>query len=712
MIMYFVLMTAHIQNRQREQLSSDAALKFETLNTELLTAFNAYASTQHSGALQTLAESSNMQEVYFNAIDAQNYLAEITLIGSSLDYYKIAAVSLDHDRNLVITPTETLSLTSYADQIGVSENDLLAQYKDLQERSYGYGQLFSKDKSGDIDTINYLSVKNYGTHALLFVLSIDNKNFTKVFDTLACPDWVILYQNLILASKNSDPDSYASIVNSIDQNAPALTSSPAPLNFKVNHNKILGASFSDIGWQFYAVYPSGLMSFYQLFFFFFLPLFALTLGMALLVRRMHTKLYAPIANLMDYFGGSPARSVNEFAYIQEQAAKISERAKKLDSNLSHSQLILAEQIYKNALLDSTFKYEDEYKGLSNQIYVTAKIENAEADSLNDQFSLAKKAVQNAVRMRSDCHYINDSENSFILVLNSTKTEDARMKIQELLSRLGISQKVQLRIALSAPVKGLENLHASAENCTALLEYRHRLPKQMFLTAETVAHIYYDSYFYPMNVESNLIAMTVNGTQGALVLLEQILHENLEEKCLSPTALKKFFFALLSTLNRIYQELHLEESDQYPSIEKLFACENPDLLLQEIRAVFARIIGNTSKTNMSIDKNIGKQMASFVHEKYSQDISLDDMAEELNLSPKYCSALFKNQIGQTFKKYLNEYRIERAKEKLSTNPDIKINDLATQVGFIGANTFIQVFKKYTGTTPHQYALQEQKNKSPQ
>ena len=94
--------------------------------------------------------------------------------------------------------------------------------------------------------------------------------------------------------------------------------------------------------------------------------------------------------------------------------------------------------------------------------------------------------------------------------------------------------------------------------------------------------------------------------------------------------------------------------------------------------------------------------AYIRENYSQDISLDDMAERLNVSPKYCSALFKKQTGQTFKKVLNEYRIEKAREILQKTPDKRINDLAVEVGFTSANTFIQVFKQYTGTTPHQYA----------
>ena len=143
-----------------------------------------------------------------------------------------------------------------------------------------------------------------------------------------------------------------------------------------------------------------------------------------------------------------------------------------------------------------------------------------------------------------------------------------------------------------------------------------------------------------------------------------------------------------------------------SFSELLSCKDTNLLLQKIRTTFARIVWNTSKRNDSLTQDVGERMTAYIRANYAQDISLDDMAEKLNLSPKYCSALFKKQTGQTFKKALNEYRVERAKELLRQEPDKKINDLAMEVGFVSANTFIQVFKQYTGTTPRQYAVSQQ------
>ncbi len=63
--------------------------------------------------------------------------------------------------------------------------------------------------------------------------------------------------------------------------------------------------------------------------------------------------------------------------------------------------------------------------------------------------------------------------------------------------------------------------------------------------------------------------------------------------------------------------------------------------------------------------------------------------------------------RTTKNYLNSYRIEKAKEILYHNTDMKVSTLGKQVGFNSSNTFIRVFTKYTGMTPKVFAEQIKK-----
>ena len=96
------------------------------------------------------------------------------------------------------------------------------------------------------------------------------------------------------------------------------------------------------------------------------------------------------------------------------------------------------------------------------------------------------------------------------------------------------------------------------------------------------------------------------------------------------------------------------------------------------------------------------MKEYIQKHYAEPIMLIDLSEEFNLSPKYCSEIFNRLSGDTFKNYLNRFRIDAAQHIIDDDPDIRIADLAVRVGFSSSNTFIRVFDKYMGVTPKQYA----------
>ena len=59
------------------------------------------------------------------------------------------------------------------------------------------------------------------------------------------------------------------------------------------------------------------------------------------------------------------------------------------------------------------------------------------------------------------------------------------------------------------------------------------------------------------------------------------------------------------------------------------------------------------------------------------------------------------MGDNFKNYLNIYRLEKAKEFMEYNKDLKIKELAELVGYNSSNTFIRIFRKYEGVSPGKY-----------
>lgn len=83
-----------------------------------------------------------------------------------------------------------------------------------------------------------------------------------------------------------------------------------------------------------------------------------------------------------------------------------------------------------------------------------------------------------------------------------------------------------------------------------------------------------------------------------------------------------------------------------------------------------------------------------------NISLQTVAEKVNISAAHFSTVFSQATGTTFINYLTELRIQRAKELL-TGTDQKLAAIAMDIGYNEPNYFSHVFRKQTGMTPKDY-----------
>lgn len=90
---------------------------------------------------------------------------------------------------------------------------------------------------------------------------------------------------------------------------------------------------------------------------------------------------------------------------------------------------------------------------------------------------------------------------------------------------------------------------------------------------------------------------------------------------------------------------------------------------------------------------------FISLNYHKELSLQEVAEHVNMSATYFSVLFKEQMGESYIKYLTKIRIEYAKELLRAGA--KVNEASEKVGYFNYRHFTELFKKHVGMTPGQY-----------
>lgn len=100
--------------------------------------------------------------------------------------------------------------------------------------------------------------------------------------------------------------------------------------------------------------------------------------------------------------------------------------------------------------------------------------------------------------------------------------------------------------------------------------------------------------------------------------------------------------------------------------------------------------------------IRAEISRFIDAHYREDISMQDAAAALRYSDAYFCKLFKQCFKVNFSAYLNEYRVNKARQ-LILDPRLSLKDIGATVGYSDANYFTRVFKRLTGQTPSEYRV---------
>ena len=97
--------------------------------------------------------------------------------------------------------------------------------------------------------------------------------------------------------------------------------------------------------------------------------------------------------------------------------------------------------------------------------------------------------------------------------------------------------------------------------------------------------------------------------------------------------------------------------------------------------------------------VRKAMA-YIHERYSEPISLKDVARSVGISKEYLARCFHQETRVTLVTYLNRYRIGQAKARLEAGEQ-NLTEIALEVGFSSGPYFSRVFRQEVGKSPSEY-----------
>ena len=94
--------------------------------------------------------------------------------------------------------------------------------------------------------------------------------------------------------------------------------------------------------------------------------------------------------------------------------------------------------------------------------------------------------------------------------------------------------------------------------------------------------------------------------------------------------------------------------------------------------------------------------AYIQANFDRDLTREEVADAVFLSPAYFSRFFKQKTGMNFIDYLTNVRMQKAAEMLAGN--IKISEISQKLGYQSRNRFFINFKQFSGYSPTDYRRQ--------
>ena len=135
------------------------------------------------------------------------------------------------------------------------------------------------------------------------------------------------------------------------------------------------------------------------------------------------------------------------------------------------------------------------------------------------------------------------------------------------------------------------------------------------------------------------------------------------------------------------------------LERISAAQSQDELAQALDAMLKalRTSGANTEDTASLTVNRAKTL---IHEFYQTGITLEEIADRLNITPEYLGTLFREKAGVHFTAYIKNHRTNKAKALL-LGTQMKLAEIAQSVGYSDPKYFSKVFKESSGFLPSQY-----------
>ncbi|MBD8841063.1 AraC family transcriptional regulator [Paenibacillus sp. CFBP 13594] len=269
---------------------------------------------------------------------------------------------------------------------------------------------------------------------------------------------------------------------------------------------------------------------------------------------------------------------------------------------------------------------------------------------------------------------------------------------EAISRFGL----EFVLSLGGWVEHFTKIHTSYHQANTLIRYSYFFPEQSaiqdldLLNREASSLEIPESYL--VNFEKKLQTRDVQGTVQAIQELVATIKEGPYSAEYSRIILLKTVSIYAECVNQVrLQPTEASSLNMYKQFSLFYNINRYSEWMIHLVTEFVMQMEKRSEVR-SVDTI--SAVKAYIHEHLSGDLTLDHVSEQVFISPKYLSKLFKEETGIVYSEYVTNQRMERARE-LMTQREITVEQVASTVGYRTPAYFIKKFKEIHGCTPKNF-----------
>jgi len=288
-------------------------------------------------------------------------------------------------------------------------------------------------------------------------------------------------------------------------------------------------------------------------------------------------------------------------------------------------------------------------------------------------------------------------------------ENLAGQVSDSLIRDAATAGLELMIGISGVHSDLHDLHVAFEESSAALDQQmlQGSPRQYFIYSKEPAP---KQITWPGEDEF-LFRIEAGMTGEVLSLTDQLFAWFTTMRDFTLNDAKYYCYYLSGQCRQILgrylkQTVDTGSGSMQNVVRQMF---RPGELQDYYRQFFGNIASLLKADSIYALDDVVEKIRVYIDHNYQKDISQDFVASLFYLNRSYLSTLFRQKTGMKFVDYLNDVRIEKARELL-TGTDRKMYQVSRAVGYDNPKYFFRIFKKRTGMTPEQYRSMYETNSS--